>query len=92
MIVADVILKNILRDVRKLLFEFAKIPRDHVKADVRRFIAGTPEAEEAILLTQIPKTSVIRRSHAELDVVYDGVPRFRRISGLAAERRSNATT
>jgi hypothetical protein len=57
--------------------EFARIPADSPKADVRPFVAGTPEAREAVLDAGVPQTATIRRdAGAALAVAYDGDPQF----------------
>jgi hypothetical protein len=59
---------------------FAQIPADSPKADVLSFVAGTSEAHEAVLDAGIPQTASIRRdAGADLNVAYDGEPRFQDI-------------
>ena len=56
---------------------FAQIPADSPKADVLPFVAGTTEAREAVLDASIPQTASIRRDAGnDLNVAYDGEPRF----------------
>jgi hypothetical protein len=61
--------------------DFATIPPETAKAYVRASVAGTPEAQDAVLQTQIPQTTAIDRRTAKLDVSYDGAPRFEAIPG-----------
>jgi len=60
---------------------FAKIPPDSEMDHVLTFVAGTKEAEEAVLDSQIPQTAAIKRSEAKLTVTYDGKPKFETIEG-----------
>ncbi len=60
---------------------FAEIPPASDIGGVRTSVAGTPEAEEAILDAQIPQTAAINRSEASLIVEYDGHPEFEKIPG-----------
>ncbi|MEO0696708.1 MAG: hypothetical protein AAFY84_11470 [Pseudomonadota bacterium] len=60
---------------------FASIPADHPAAAVRVSVPGTPEAEEAVLLANIPQKAQVRRKDATLTVSYYGEPQFRRIAG-----------
>lgn len=57
---------------------FAKIPAESEMGHLLVFVAGTGLAEEAVLDSQIPQTSAIRRS-ATLTVTYDGKPEFEKI-------------
>ena len=61
--------------------EFAKIPRDHAKADVLVSVPDTDSAEEAAVVASIPKTVTVKRSDAKLTVEYDGEPQFEPIKG-----------
>ena len=60
---------------------FADIPADHPAASVRVSVAGTPEAEEAVLLANIPQKAQVQRKDATVTVAYYGEPQFRRIEG-----------
>ncbi len=70
--------------------DFARIPEDSGVASVRASVAGTPEAEAAVLDTVIPQTAEIDRATATAEVLYDGVPKFRRIRGTAVYYALNA--
>ena len=61
--------------------EFLKIPQDHEKAYVLASVPGTPDAEEAIIMAQIPQTATVSRDEATLEVNYDGDPQFKEIEG-----------
>jgi hypothetical protein len=62
--------------------EFAEIPADGPSADVRASVAGTPEAEEAVVEAQVPtKAQVSLTEQPELEVQYDGEPVFEDVPG-----------
>ncbi len=61
--------------------DFALIPADHPRGRVRVAVAGTPEADEAILLAGVPQKAKIKRSEAKIDVTYSGEPEFEAIVG-----------
>ena len=60
---------------------FSNIPPASDIGGLRTSVAGTPEAEEAVLDAQIPQTAAIKRSEASLSVEYDGSPKFESIPG-----------
>lgn len=62
---------------------FAQIPPDSDIGGVRTSVAGTPEAEDAMLDAEIPQTAAIERDKATLEIEYDGEPKFERISGTS---------
>jgi hypothetical protein len=59
---------------------FADIPPASDIGGLRTSVAGTPEAEEAVLDAQIPQTAAISKD-ATLEVEYDGKPEFEAITG-----------
>ncbi len=65
----------------KLPNSFSSIPSSSDIGGIRSSIAGTPEANEAILDAQIPQTAAIRREDASTNVEYSGAPEFKKISG-----------
>jgi len=67
---------------------FAKIPLDSDAAEVRTWVAGTKESEEAVLEASIPQTAAIRRD-ATITVKYDGQPQFKKISGTTLKYAIN---
>jgi len=68
----------------KLPPDFAKIPPDSPKGDVLAFVAGTPQAQDAVANTAIPQTAAIDRNNFQQpDVEYDGDPQFEQIPGSA---------
>lgn len=60
---------------------FKDIPPESDIGGLRTSVAGTPEAEEAVLGAAIPQTATIKRSEAKLEVKYDGEPKFEKIAG-----------
>jgi hypothetical protein len=67
----------------KLPADFKDIPPASDIGGLRASIAGTEEAEDALLEAQIPQTAAIKRSEAKLAVEYDGAPKFEEIPGTA---------
>jgi hypothetical protein len=61
--------------------ELAKLPVDHPRAHVRAAVPGTPEAEEAVLTAQIPRTATVQRDVEQPEVTYDGDPKFEQVPG-----------
>ena len=61
--------------------DFAKIPPGSPAADVLASVPGTQEAQDAVLLAQIPTTAVvnIKEAEAQVKVQYDGAPQFKPI-------------
>jgi len=55
-------------------------------------VAGTEEANDALLDVEIPQTTAIDRKTAKLEVVYDGAPKFEAISGTSVEYAANSGT
>ena len=74
--------------------DFAKIPQESPQADSRVYVAGTEEAEEAVLDAHIPQTARIERGEVDIEVDYDGNPEFAHVEGtddLAYARNTGAT-
>lgn len=70
---------------------FADIPPASDLGGLRTSVAGTPEAEEAVLDAQIPQTAAISRD-ATLEVDYEGTPKFEPIAGTAVSYAVNTGT
>src|SRR5262245_4884800 len=68
---------------------FKDIPPASALGDARVSVAGTPEAEDAMLDAQVPQTTAIDRSKGKLEVKYDGEPKFKKIEGTAVEYAVN---
>jgi hypothetical protein len=62
---------------------FKDIPPASDIGGTRVAVAGTDEAEQAVLDAQIPQTAAIKRDEANLTVQYDGKPQFQKISGTS---------
>lgn len=65
----------------KLPDDFREIPASSFKAHVLAAVAGTQEANDAVLESYIPHTSVMNRGKVKLNIIYDGEPEFKTISG-----------
>lgn len=70
---------------------FAAIPPASDIGGIRTSVAGTPEAEEAILDAQIPQTAAISRD-ATLEVSYQGEPKFEPVTGTSVAYAVNTAT
>lgn len=70
--------------------EFAKIPRDHEKADVLASVPGTQEAADAVLLAQVPHRATVDRNSVTVAVTYEGAPKFTVIEGTKVEYAVNS--
>ncbi|MFM0220471.1 hypothetical protein [Paraburkholderia dipogonis] len=71
--------------------DFAKIPRDSAAARVLRSVPGTPEADDAVLLAQIPTTVEVNpaAAAAAVKVSYSGDPQFQPIQGTPLSYATN---
>jgi hypothetical protein len=68
---------------------FAAIPPASDIGGLRSSVAGTDEAEDAMLDMQVPQTAAIKRSDAKLTVSYDGKPKFEKIPGTSVSYAVN---
>ncbi|MBL0057770.1 MAG: hypothetical protein IPP35_01270 [Elusimicrobia bacterium] len=66
----------------KLPEDFAKIPANSSRAGVLPFIAGTPQAREAVLDASVPQTAAVKKGPADVKVVYDGAPKWKAVEGM----------
>jgi hypothetical protein len=71
--------------------DFAKIPPNSPKAAVLASVPGTIQAEDAVMLAQIPTTAVINKKEAEakVKVAYDGDPQFKPIENTNLQYATN---
>ncbi len=71
--------------------DFAKIPASSVASRVLVSVPGTNEANDAVLLAQIPNTVIVDRAKAEAEVKvsYDGQPEFKPIESTSLSYASN---
>ena len=65
----------------KLPSSFTDIPKGSSYAEVRSYVAGTDEAKEAVMDAQIPQTASVQRGEVDIEVTYDGKPKFQEIAG-----------
>lgn len=73
--------------------EFAQIPEDDPSAEVLASVSGTPQAEEAVVESQIPrKVRVSLKNPPQLEVQYDGEPKFVKIEGTDMAYAVNTTS
>lgn len=72
--------------------DFTNIPENHPKAQVLVSVAGTPQADEAVIQASIPQTATVSRSTTTLTVSYDGKPQFKEIPGVKGVRFAYNTT
>ncbi len=68
---------------------FQQIPDDSNQAESRVYVAGTDEAREAVMDAQIPQTAAVSKGRVEIDVSYDGEPRFDAIKGSSLQYAEN---
>jgi hypothetical protein len=62
--------------------DFAKIPDESPKENVKASVPGTPQAGEAVIANSLPETAAIKISEAKLPVPkYDGPPQLKPIEG-----------
>ncbi len=76
----------------KLPAAFKDIPPDSDVGGLRVSVAGTDEAEDALLDAQIPVTTAVKRSEAKLTVSYDGTPKFEKIAGTKVSYAVNTAS
>ncbi len=72
--------------------DFKKIPEPSRKGNVLSSVAGTPQAEEAVLDAQVPQTAAVKRAEAKTKVEYDGEPQFKPVTGTEVEYAVNTSS
>jgi hypothetical protein len=77
---------------KQLPTDFKNIPPDSDKGAVLASVAGTPQAQEAVIENSIPQTATILRNQASLNVNYAGAPGFASITGTALNYATNSDT
>ncbi|HXX12599.1 MAG TPA: carbohydrate-binding family V/XII, partial [Burkholderiales bacterium] len=70
--------------------DFALIPDNHPAEGVRASVAGTAQAQEAVIANGVPQMATVKRSAATLEITYDGAPQFRSIEGTPLQYAVNA--
>ena len=63
--------------------DFARIPEDHERGRVLALVPGTPEADDAVILAQIPQKAEVSRDTPAPEVAYEGDPVFQPIQGTS---------
>jgi hypothetical protein len=59
--------------------DFARIPDDRPKENVKASVPGTPQAQEAVIANQIPETATVYRAKAKFTPVINGAPQLQPI-------------
>ncbi len=72
--------------------KFAHIPESSPKAGVLVSVPGTGPAKEALIANSIPQTATITRNEAQLQVKYDGDPKFKNIESTGLKYAENTVT
>lgn len=73
----------------KLPASFAKIPETHPRGAVLSSVAGTPQAQEALIDNSIPQTAEVNRTAATYHATYEGAPRFQPVEGTSLQYAAN---
>lgn len=71
--------------------DFAKIPSGSPKDNVLASVAGTDQANEAVMNAAIPQTARVDRKTATTNVTYDGDPQFENINGTRLQYAVNSS-
>ena len=71
--------------------DFRNIPPSSPIGGVLASVPGTPQAEDAVLMAQVPTTAVINPTTAaqQVKVSYDGAPQFSSITGTSLSYATN---
>jgi hypothetical protein len=69
--------------------DFAQIPADDPSAYVKASVPGTREAQDAVLLASIPRTTTVELVPVTEVVTYSGTPQFVVISGTTVQYAVN---
>jgi hypothetical protein len=71
--------------------DFAKIPDNSPKENVKASVPGTPQAQEAVIANRLPETAAIKKSGAKFPPLrYDGQPQLKPIEGTALSYMTNS--
>lgn len=65
--------------------DFAKIPDDSPKENVKASVPGTPQAAEAVIANQIPHTATVNRVSAKFAPVINGPAEMKAVQGTTLE-------
>jgi hypothetical protein len=72
-------------DGKNLPPDFANMPDDSPKENVKAAVPGTPQAAEAVIANQIPHTATVNRSLAKFVPVINGSAEMKPIQGTSLE-------
>jgi hypothetical protein len=72
--------------------DFARIPEQNPAGVVLASVAGTPQAQEAVIANSIPQTATVNRTQARFTATYDGPPQFHPIVGTPLTYAANSPT
>jgi hypothetical protein len=68
---------------------FARIPPGSPRSEALTYVAGTTEAQDAVLQAGIPQITAVDRGVTNLEVTYDGVPRFEPVADTDVQSATN---
>ena len=73
--------------------DFAKIPDDSPKENVKASVAGTPQAKEALITNAIPQTAEVKVAETKMDPPkFDGDPKLAPLEGTELQYVVNTAT
>ena len=75
----------------RLPADFSRIPANGPRGYVLASVPGTPQAQEAVIQSQIPQEGTLNRATATLSVVYAGAPVFVPIAGTPLAYAANTS-
>jgi hypothetical protein len=70
--------------------DFAQIPAASLASTVLASVAGTPQAQQALVDNTVPQTATVSRTHTVFSARYDGKPQFKPIAGTALRYAANS--
>ncbi|MCI0615942.1 autotransporter, partial [bacterium] len=71
--------------------DFAKIPDDSPKENVKASVSGTSQAEEARIADSIPQTATVKRKEVKFEPKYDGQPQLKPIEQTPLQYVANSS-
>lgn len=71
--------------------DFALIPEDHARSYVLASVPGTADAQEAVVLAQVPQKATVDRQGLAVSVEYGGEPEFKEIEGTSLQYAVNTS-
>jgi len=77
----------------KLPTDFANIPDDSPKENVKASVPDTPQAMEAVIAGRIPQMATVNRENAKINPPrFDGLPKFEPIEDTGLQYAANTAT